>query len=122
MGRGSGSEAARCNRVRLCRGEALARFWAGAFLVPSSTCPSRWAAAVGSRTLHEICDNSSNTYGSPRVHQILERREIHLSRKRVERLMREPDMQGAFLRRGWKGRVNAPEPVSRSGPEPVVGR
>ena len=51
----------------------------------------------------EIHEHSGGTYGSPRVHATLRRRGIHVSRKRVERLMREHGLQGAFLRRGWRG-------------------
>ncbi|MEV0647475.1 IS3 family transposase [Phytomonospora sp. NPDC050363] len=69
--------------------------------------------------IHEIWDNSGATYGSPRVHQILRRRGIYVSRKRVERLMREHDMQGAFLRRGWKGGSTKPNPRHDPAPDLV---
>jgi transposase InsO family protein len=45
---------------------------------------------------------SGGTYGSPRVHQVLRRRGIRVSRKRVERLMRQAGLQGAFLRKHWR--------------------
>ena len=46
----------------------------------------------------DIHTASGGTYGSPRVHQVLRRRGIRVSRKRVERLMRQAGLQGAFLR------------------------
>ncbi|WP_433520414.1 IS3 family transposase [Nocardia pseudovaccinii] len=55
--------------------------------------------------LAEIVDihtSSGGTYGSPRVHAMLVRRGIGVSRKRVERLMRSAGLQGAFGRRRWR--------------------
>ena len=43
------------------------------------------------------------TYGSPRVWFELRRQGVRAGRKRVERIMREHGLQGAHLRRGWKG-------------------
>lgn len=51
----------------------------------------------------DIHDRSGQTYGSPRVHAALARRGIRVGRKRIERLMREHDLHGAFLRKGWRG-------------------
>jgi transposase InsO family protein len=42
---------------------------------------------------------SRGTYGSPRIHRELQARGIRISRKRVERLMREKGLQGAQKRR-----------------------
>jgi len=39
--------------------------------------------------INTICHNSRRTYGSPRIHQTLLREGYHMSKKRVERLMRE---------------------------------
>ena len=50
----------------------------------------------------EIGERSGATYGAPRVHATLRRRGRHVSRKRVERLMRGAGLQGAFLRRRWR--------------------
>lgn len=51
----------------------------------------------------DIHDRSGRTYGSPRVHAALARRGIRVGRKRIERLMREHDLHGAFLPKGWRG-------------------
>ena len=67
----------------------------------------------------DIHDKSGGTYGSPRVHQILRRRGIHVSRKRVERLMREHGLQGAFLRRGWRGGSTKQNPKAEPAPDMV---
>jgi putative transposase len=60
---------------------------------------------VDEQVLAEITDihvRSGGTYGSPRVHATLRRRGVRVSRKRVERLMRQAGLQGAFLRRRWR--------------------
>jgi putative transposase len=43
------------------------------------------------------------TYGSPRVWLALRRQGVRCARKRVERIMREHGLRGAYLRKGWKG-------------------
>ncbi|MFI7072999.1 IS3 family transposase [Micromonospora sediminicola] len=50
----------------------------------------------------ETHDVSGGTYGSPRVHAMLRRQGRHVDRKRVERLMRDAGLQGAFLRKKWR--------------------
>lgn len=49
--------------------------------------------------IERIHKDSGETYGSPKVHAQLRREGIHVSRKRVERLMREAGLQGAFMRK-----------------------
>lgn len=51
------------------------------------------------RSAHEFAP----TYGSPRVWLELRRQGVACSRKRVERIMRENNLVGAHLRKGWKG-------------------
>ncbi|MFI6782155.1 IS3 family transposase [Micromonospora sp. NPDC050276] len=53
----------------------------------------------------EIHDVSGGTYGSPRLHAMLHRRGRHVGRKRVERLMRDAGLQGAFLQPRSTGRT-----------------
>jgi transposase InsO family protein len=70
--------------------------------------------------------------GSPRVHATVARRGVHVSRKRVERLMREAGLQGAFLQE-VAHRLDPAEPggdtgtrpgqprLHRASAEPIVG-
>jgi putative transposase len=53
--------------------------------------------------IERIHTDSGETYGAPRVHAQLGREGIRVSRKRVERLMRAQGLQGAFLRKRWRG-------------------
>ena len=48
------------------------------------------------RTSHEF----AGTYGCPRVWLALRRQGVRCGRKRVERIMREHGLAGAFLRKG----------------------
>jgi putative transposase len=49
--------------------------------------------------IERIHTDSGGTYGSPKVHAQLRRQGIRVSRKRVERLMRQTGLQGAFMRK-----------------------
>ncbi|MFC6091714.1 IS3 family transposase [Saccharothrix lopnurensis] len=62
---------------------------------------------------------SGGTYGSPRVHQVLRRRGIRVSRKRVERLMRRAGLPGAFLRRQWRASSTRRDPRAAPAPDRV---
>lgn len=66
-----------------------------------------------------IHDRSGGTYGSPRIHAILRRRGVHVSRKRVERLMREHGLQGAFLRKKWRTSSTRQNPAATPAPDLV---
>jgi len=78
------------------------------------------------RTAHEF----AATYGSPRVWLALRRQGVRCGRKRVERIMREHGLQGAFLRKGWKGgstrqnprHIAAPDLVDRDFTAPAPNR
>lgn len=67
------------------------------------------------RTAHEF----AGTYGSPRVWLELRRQGVRVGRKRVERIMREHGLQGAFLRRGWKGASTKQNPRHTAAPDLV---
>jgi putative transposase len=67
----------------------------------------------------EIHERSGGIYGSPRVHAILGRRGRRVSRKRVERLMRENGLQGAFLRKRWRLSSTRQDPHASPAPDLV---
>jgi len=48
--------------------------------------------------IKRIYVRSEGRYGSPRVHKTLENQGVFVSRKRVERLMREANLQGRVVR------------------------
>ena len=70
-------------------------------------------------TVRAIHKASRGTYGVPRVHAELHRRDCRVSRKRVARLMREAGLAGVSRRRGTRtthrepGRGAAPDRVER---------
>jgi transposase InsO family protein len=72
--------------------------------------------------LAEIVDihtSSGGTYGAPRVHAMLRRRDISVGRKRVERLMRAAGLQGAFLRKKWRIPSTRQDPSATPAPDLV---
>ncbi|WP_281256176.1 IS3 family transposase [Nocardia amikacinitolerans] len=74
------------------------------------------------KLLGEIVDihtSSGGTYGSPRVHAMLRRKGIRVGRKRVERLMRAAQLQGAFLRKKWRLGSTRQDPRARPAPDLV---
>lgn len=92
--------------------------------------PRRRADAELLNEIRQIHDRSGATYGAPRVHATLRRRGHHVSRKRIERLMREHGLQGAFLRKRWRtastrqnpGATPAPDLVNRDFTAPAPDR
>ena len=69
--------------------------------------------------IYEVWTNSGCTYGSDRVWRQLRRDGIFVSRKRVERLMREQNWQGAFVRRGWRRNSTVSDPNASPAPDRV---
>jgi hypothetical protein len=69
--------------------------------------------------IYEIRTNSRRTYGSDRVWRQLRRGGFQVSRKRVERLMRQQGWQGAFLRRGWRHGSTRQDPKAVPAPDRV---
>lgn len=67
------------------------------------------------RAGHEFAD----TYGSPRIHLEPHRRGVHVSRKRVERLMRAAGLQGAFMRKGFTTGSTRQDPRHQAAPDLV---
>lgn len=50
------------------------------------------------KKITKVFEKSDGRYGSPRIHQALRKQGIYVSRKRVERLMREAGMKGRVVR------------------------
>ena len=79
--------------------------------------------------IERIHAESDGTYGSPKVHAQLRREGIHVSRKRVERLMRQAGLQGAFMRQRKRSSTRrdpaatpAPDLVNRDFTAPAPNR
>lgn len=69
--------------------------------------------------IREVHDRSGQTYGAPRVHAALRRRGRQVSRKRVERLMRDAGLQGAYLRKRWRAPSTRQDPRATPAPDLV---
>jgi putative transposase len=79
--------------------------------------------------IRAVHGRSGGTYGAPRVHAQLRRDGIRTSRKRVERLMGQAGLQGAFLRKRWRCSTRqdpratpAPDLVDRNFTAPAPNR
>jgi transposase InsO family protein len=59
--------------------------------------------------IQSVYDRSRGTYGWPRVHQALRREGVHVSRKRVARIMRRKGLVGRCRRRWTKTTTPDPE-------------
>lgn len=62
--------------------------------------------------IQAIFDDSRGTYGWPRVHKELRRQGVHVSRKRVARIMRQKGLVGRCRRRWTKTTISDPETVA----------
>lgn len=58
--------------------------------------------------IREIHADSRETYGAPRVKAMLERRQVHVGRKRVARLMRQEGISGLIKRKRGKSTIRVP--------------
>ncbi|MZE75693.1 IS3 family transposase [Streptomyces xinghaiensis] len=78
--------------------------------IPSSTyyrwrqaetepCERRRRDAELTGKIWQVHADSGGTYGTPRVHAVLQREGVHVGRKRVERLMRQAGLAGINPRR-----------------------
>lgn len=67
------------------------------------------------RSSHEF----AATYGSPRIWLELRRQGVRCGRKRIERIMRDNNLAGAFLRKGWKGGSTRQNPKHTAAPDLV---
>jgi len=81
--------------------------------------PRRRADAELLAEIRRIHERSGATYGAPRVHATLRRHGHRVSRKRVERLMREDGLQGAFLRKRWRAASTRQNPRATPAPDLV---
>ena len=68
------------------------------------------------KRIKDIHETSRKSYGSPRVHAELTLGQgVTVNRKRVERLMRDAGVQGAYRCKGRRNLVNSPGgPVNRA--------
>jgi putative transposase len=83
----------------------------------SRPCPRREADRLLLDRITAIWIGSRFTYGSPRVHAQLAREGIRVSRKRVERLMRQAGLRGAYRSRYF--RTTQTDPAARVAPDLV---
>jgi putative transposase len=67
------------------------------------------------RDSHEF----ASTYGSPRVWLELRKQGVRCGRKRIERIMRQNGLRGAYLRKGWKGGSTKQNPHHTAAPDLV---
>jgi putative transposase len=58
--------------------------------------------------ISQVDAESNGTYGWPRIHAELRHRGVHVSRKRVARLMREAGLSGLVKRRKGKTTIRVP--------------
>lgn len=101
------AERANHSVATLCRvlGVSRAGFYAAQRRPP---CKRAQEDKVIAAAIVEIHADSRETYGAPRVQAMLARREIHVARKRVARLMRSRGLSGLVRRKRGKTTVRVP--------------
>ncbi len=101
------AERANHSVTTLCRvlGVSRAGFYAAQRRPPCRRAQEDKAIA---EVIAEIHADSRQTYGAPRVQAMLARREIHVARKRVARLMRQEGLSGLVRRKRGKTTVRVP--------------
>lgn len=101
------AERANHSVTTLCRvlGVSRAGFYAAQRRPP---CRRAREDEVIAAAIAEIHADSRQTYGAPRVQAMLARREIHVARKRVARLMRQQGLSGLIRRKRGKTTVRVP--------------
>jgi putative transposase len=67
------------------------------------------------------CNEFAAAYRSPRVWLELRKQGVRCGRKRIERIMRQNGLAGAFLRKGWKGGSTKQNPRHTPAPDLVEG-
>jgi len=72
-------------------------------------CARQVADEALAERIQVIYDDSRGTYGWPRVHRALRREGIHVSRKRVARIMRQKALVGRCRRRWTKTTISDPD-------------
>jgi putative transposase len=101
------AERANHSVTTLCRvlGVSRAGFYAAQRRPP---CKRAQEDKAITEAIAEIHADSRQTYGAPRVQAMLARREIHVARKRVARLMRQEGLSGLVRRKRGKTTVRVP--------------
>jgi putative transposase len=101
------AERANHSVTTLCRvlGVSRAGFYAAQRRSP---CKRAQEDKAITEAIAEIHADSRETYGAPRVQAMLARREIHVARKRVARLMRREGLSGLVRRKRGKTTVRVP--------------
>lgn len=111
------AEAARYPIAVMCRVLGVARSGYYAWLHRGSSARQQADQALTER-LRGIHADSRQTYGSPRVHAILQQHGVCCGRKRVARLMRQAGLVGCRLRR--RTRTTRAEPTHQPAPNLVA--
>lgn len=104
----------------MCRVLEVSRsgFYAWAVREPSPRRRADWRL-LGQ--IQEAFRASRNTYGAPRIHAVLSRGDVHVSRKRIARLMATAGIEGVSRRRRRRS-LTIPNPKAPPAPDRVGRR